>query len=83
MSSGGYLHTSRNIKFNDKKGKIESINGKSFNPEQIILTAMPAQFFGGLDNQKPLLDWAANVGHRPSFDEEATIPAKMIREIPS
>ena len=62
-ASGGYLHTCRNLQFNDETGRIESIggggNGKSFDPNQEYLTALPAQFFAGMDNHKPLLDWAA------------------------
>jgi len=78
-ASGGYLHTSRNIKFSDTKScKIESVGGKPFDPDQLYLTAMPAQFFDGIDNHKPLLDWAAGqAGPRPSLEESA-VPAKMV-----
>jgi len=59
QASGGYLHTCRNLHFNDETGRIESIGGKSFDPNREYLTALPVQFFAGMDNHKPLLDWAA------------------------
>jgi Ca2+-binding EF-hand superfamily protein len=87
QASGGYLHTCRNIVFNDQDNRIESIGGKPLDPNHEYLTALPVQFFAGIDNHQPLLDWAAlrsNYPHgvvepsAPLYSEESAIPAKMV-----
>jgi 5'-nucleotidase, C-terminal domain/EF hand len=59
IASGGYLHTCRNIQLSPcNDGTIESIEGKPFDPDKLYLTALPVQFFDGIDNHIPLLEWA-------------------------
>lgn len=89
QASGGYLHTCRNIVFNDQDNRIESIGGKPLDPHHEYLTALPVQFFAGIDNHQPLLDWAAALRSSappgvveptapPLYSEESAIPAKMV-----
>lgn len=72
---GGYLHTSRNVVCNDKD-EIVSIAGKPLDPDRLYLTAVPYQFFQGIDNHEPLLKWAAEA--KPSLNDETSVPAKQL-----
>ena len=75
LAKGGYLHTCTNIVYNDEKRCIESIQGEPFDPDRVYLTAMPEQFFLGIDNHEPLLKWAAT---QERFQEDAARPAKLV-----
>lgn len=77
VSSGGYIQTCNQIKWNYDTWTIDSIGGKPFDPDKTYLTTLPIQFFAGIDNHAPLLDWAKN---EPccQFDDEAGRPAKMV-----
>jgi 2',3'-cyclic-nucleotide 2'-phosphodiesterase (5'-nucleotidase family) len=84
-ASGGYLHTCSNIELHPRSDEILYIRDKEFDPDQMYLTALPAQFFAGIDNHQPLLDWAATQlqGEHAAealelFSEESAIPAKMV-----
>jgi 2',3'-cyclic-nucleotide 2'-phosphodiesterase (5'-nucleotidase family) len=72
---GGYLHTCTNIVYNDDKRCIESIQGEPFHPDQVYLTALPDQFFLGIDNHVPLLEWAET---QECIQQDASIPAKIL-----
>jgi 2',3'-cyclic-nucleotide 2'-phosphodiesterase (5'-nucleotidase family) len=76
VSSGGYLHTCNNLEYNDEKQCIETIRKAPFNPDQVYLTTLPLQFFDGIDNHEPLLEWAKQTGIGLTL--ESAIPAKMV-----
>jgi 2',3'-cyclic-nucleotide 2'-phosphodiesterase (5'-nucleotidase family)/Ca2+-binding EF-hand superfamily protein len=76
VSKGGYLHTCNNIQYNDEKQCIETIRKAPFNPDEVYLTAFPFQFFSGIDNHEPLLEWAKESGVHLILD--SAIPAKMV-----
>jgi 2',3'-cyclic-nucleotide 2'-phosphodiesterase (5'-nucleotidase family) len=79
VALGGYLHTCNNIQLSrDGSNKIESIQGQQFDPDKLYLTTLPVSFFAGIDNHKPLLDWAAAELDGAVFTDEMAIPAKMI-----
>lgn len=84
-ASGGYLHTCSNILFCNNDDQIMAIHGRPFVADELYLTALPAQFFAGIDNHLPLLEWAAEqldgAGAECAaerFSEESAIPAKMV-----
>lgn len=79
VASGGYLHACSRIKFvDDDSSQIAFIQGQPYNPDKLYLTALPVQFFAGIDNHQPLLDWAAAEGDSALFSDEMAIPAKMV-----
>lgn len=59
VSSGGYLQICDKIEYDDDAQKILKIQGKTFDPDRKYLTALPANLFDGMDNNVPLLEWAA------------------------
>lgn len=77
VAKGGYLHTCNNIVYDDGLSRIESIQGKPFNPDFQYLTALPCQFFEGIDNHMPLLEWYDRE-QELSIDAESALPAKMV-----
>ena len=76
VSYGGYLHVCNNIQYNDETQCIETIGKSPFRPESDYLTALPMEFFRGIDNHEPLLKWAKETGVDLTLDSE--IPAKMV-----
>ena len=59
IAAGGYIHTCTNICYNNRTHQIESIGGEPFEPDRDYLTALPLQFFQGIDHHTALLDWVA------------------------
>jgi len=79
VALGGYLHTCSDIEYNDKSDRIERIRGEPFDPDRKYLTALPVKLLSGLDDLKPLLDWAASRSkNKLPLSEEPAIPAKMV-----
>jgi 5'-nucleotidase len=82
IASGGYLHTCRNVEILENSGdetlRIESIAGVPFERNTSYLTALPMQFFDGIDNHVPLLEWVVACDKPPFSSDEATVPAKMV-----
>lgn len=76
IAKGGYLQTCNNVQFNDETQCIETIGREPFDPDRLYLTTLPLQFFRGIDNQVPLLQWAKEQGLQ--FSKESAIPAKMV-----
>jgi 2',3'-cyclic-nucleotide 2'-phosphodiesterase (5'-nucleotidase family)/Ca2+-binding EF-hand superfamily protein len=76
ISAGGYIHGCSNIEFDDETQKIITIRGQPFDPDELYLTALPLHFFRGIDNHKPLLDWAKV--NCEVHDDESAIPAKQV-----
>jgi 5'-nucleotidase len=77
--TGGYLHHCNNIIMTDDDTAIISIQGKPFDAARRYLTALPAQFLEGIDNHRPLLDYAATTPElAPDKLAESAMPAKMI-----
>jgi Ca2+-binding EF-hand superfamily protein len=77
LAHGGYIHTCDKIDFDeDQTHTIRSIRGQAFDRNAMYLTALPSQWFEGLDNHVPLLEWAktANV----EVDSENGKPAKVV-----
>lgn len=92
IASGGYLHTCRNVKYQEedvavmtndsittciRRLRILSIGNEPFDPNRGYLTAFPKQFFDGIDNHVPLLEWAKTTD-LSSISDETCIPAKMV-----
>lgn len=81
IAFGGYLHTSRTtiLSEDDDDTTIKSIMGEPFDPERNYLTAFPYVLLEGLDDQKPLLEWAATPEAQPYLPSHHTaIPAKIV-----
>lgn len=76
IAKGGYLHSSRSLQWNDEMQQIEQILGEPFNPDQEYLVAFPIDFLRGIDDHRPLLDWASN--ESLLINEESAIPAKLV-----
>jgi 5'-nucleotidase len=77
--TGGYLHHCNNIIMTDDDTAILSIKGQPFDAARRYLTALPAQFLEGIDNHRPLLDYAATTPElAPDKLAESAMPAKMI-----
>lgn len=74
-ASGGYLHHCTAIKYSNETCKIESIGSEPFDPDKLYLTTLPGQFFDGLDNHEPLLEWAKTANL--TIDEESGKAAKL------
>jgi hypothetical protein len=74
-AKGGYIHTCTNIRYNDASRCIESIQDEPFESERLYLTTVPEQFFLGIDNHVPLLEWARR---QTCLQHEAAIPAKLL-----
>jgi hypothetical protein len=80
IAHGCYLHASRNVHFdNEDSENIVTIMGEPFDPDRDYLTALPVQYFCGLDNHVPLLEWAKEPKNAATLmDEEAAKPAKLV-----
>lgn len=80
IAHGCYLHASRNVHFDGgESDTIASIMGELFDPDRDYLTGLPLQYFRGLDNHVPLLDWAKESKNAATLmDEEAAKPAKLV-----
>jgi 2',3'-cyclic-nucleotide 2'-phosphodiesterase (5'-nucleotidase family) len=76
LSSGAYLQVCSQIDYDDDAQKILNIQGKPFDPDRLYLTALPSNFFGGIDNHVHLLEWAAE--HGVVVDADDWKPAKVI-----
>jgi len=76
IARGGYLHTCNNIVYDDNDECTVLIEGEPFRPDGTYLVAMPSQFFQGIDDHRPLMDWAEETGYE--IDEEAAYPAKLV-----
>lgn len=77
VAKGGFIHASRTTVCTDE-GEIQTIMGKKFDPDKEYLTAFPHGFLAGIDNQEPLLDWAATKKPEELPSVESAIPAKLI-----
>jgi hypothetical protein len=79
IAKGGYLHTSKTTTIsNEKDNSIESILGEPFDPDREHLTAFPIAFLGGIDNHKPLLEWAKRKKPHELPNKELAVPAKLV-----
>lgn len=75
VARGGYLHHCDKVEFDKESFKIVCIGGVAFDPNAMYLTALPAQFFEGIDNHVPLLEWAKQ--NNIHVDDECGKPAKL------
>jgi Ca2+-binding EF-hand superfamily protein len=75
VARGGYLHHCDQVVYNNETCRIETIRGAPFDPDKLYMTAMPGQFFEGIDNHVPLLEWAKDKDI--CIDEECGKPAKL------
>ena len=75
VARGGYLHHCDKVDYDNESCKIISIRGVAFDPDALYLTALPAQFFEGIDNHVPLLEWAQH--NNVQVDDECGKPAKL------
>lgn len=57
-TSGSYIHTCDLLDFDEEQQKIISVRGKPFNREDDYLTSFPTNWFEGMDEHTPLLQWA-------------------------
>jgi 5'-nucleotidase len=76
-ASGGFLHTCSNIIVDPDTWDIHSIMDEPFESHRMYLTALPHQFFLGIDNHQPLLDWVKEDCIDVPDSENAT-PAKLL-----
>ena len=77
IAKGGFLHTSRSIQYDETTQKIRSIGGLAVDLQRHYLTALPVDILRGMDDQMPLLEWAASDESGP-WSDEAAIPAKIV-----
>ena len=77
IATGGYLHTSRTT-ICSEDGTIESIMGEPFDPNRLYLTAIPYCLLEGIDNHKPLLDWAKRTPKKQLPNSHVGVPVKYI-----
>jgi 2',3'-cyclic-nucleotide 2'-phosphodiesterase (5'-nucleotidase family)/Ca2+-binding EF-hand superfamily protein len=77
VASGGYIHTCDKIEFSESEQRIISINGEPFDPDRMYLTSFPANWFQGMDDHKPLLEWAKDTPYRHAKSSSSK-PSKVI-----
>lgn len=75
VARGGYIHHCDQIQYDNENCKIVTICGEPFEPNKMYLTALPGQFFEGIDNHAPLLEWAKEQNLK--IDNESGKPAKL------
>jgi 2',3'-cyclic-nucleotide 2'-phosphodiesterase (5'-nucleotidase family)/Ca2+-binding EF-hand superfamily protein len=75
VARGGYLHHCDKVNYDNESCKILTIAGMAFDPNALYLTTLPAQFFEGIDNHVPLLEWAEQ--NNVHVDDECGKPAKV------
>lgn len=78
IAKGGYVHTSRTTVCDPDTHAIQTVMGKNFNPERKYLTALPFDFFEGIDNHEPLLDWAKTRDEADLPNGHIATPAKYV-----
>ena len=61
--------------YNNFNRKIESIQDEPFDPDRLYLVALPDQFFTGIDDHTPLLQWAETQEY---LQQDAAVPAKLL-----
>jgi 2',3'-cyclic-nucleotide 2'-phosphodiesterase (5'-nucleotidase family) len=79
QSSGGYLQHCDNIEMDEITCEIKKMDGKPFDPDRKYLLALPIDALKGIDDQVPLLEWAASDGAEGccSSNDEGR-PAKIV-----
>jgi 5'-nucleotidase len=77
VASGGFIHVCDNIEFDEEQRRVVSIKGEPFDPDRLYLTAFPTNWFEGMDDHKPLVDWAKGTPYEHA-KESSSKPAKEV-----
>lgn len=77
IASGGYVHTCDKVEFSVSEQRIVSVNGHPFDPNRMYLTCLPTNWFEGMDDHTPLMEWAKGTPYAHA-KESSSKPLKVI-----
>jgi 2',3'-cyclic-nucleotide 2'-phosphodiesterase (5'-nucleotidase family) len=81
VTSGGYITTCDNIVFDEEQQRIVSIQGHTFDAQRMYLTSFPANWFEGMDQHLPLLEWAKGSYYENSKESSARPSKEVVVEV--